>query len=243
MSRSPEELSSFPCVVGEFGDTCEDNHQACDREGTINVENTIPTTTGRENYRTIDTHTYCPIGSGNLRQVRKRVGEDVELMDARGKDVVELLSSQEPSPGTRNTSHRQDSRVVDLTCEESEFEMVSCTIKKAPVRRVRIKKNSSSGEGKGRPAGQLCLSTTLHMMMGSPKEGKDGDACGAKNPVCGICFEGMGKNTDKPMAAGNCGHVYCKMCLVRAVKTRKKCPGCSAKMTAKQIRNIFFDLS
>jgi hypothetical protein len=64
----------------------------------------------------------------------------------------------------------------------------------------------------------------------------------AVHPTCGICFEPMGKSTERPMAAGNCGHVYCKECLMHAVKSRKKCPTCSAKMTTKQVRNIFFDV-
>ena len=68
-----------------------------------------------------------------------------------------------------------------------------------------------------------------------------GDHGGSSGPTCGICFETMGKNTDRPMAAGNCGHVYCRPCLEHAVKQMKKCPTCSKKMYWKTIRNIYLD--
>lgn len=73
---------------------------------------------------------------------------------------------------------------------------------------------------------------------------KDGDAPTAHHatdPLCGICFEPMGSNTDRHMAAGNCGHVYCKDCLVHAVMVRKRCPSCNKRMNIRDIRNIYLD--
>jgi hypothetical protein len=61
------------------------------------------------------------------------------------------------------------------------------------------------------------------------------------DPLCGICFEPMGSNTERHMAAGPCGHVYCRQCLERAVRARKKCPTCSRRMYMKSIRNIYLD--
>lgn len=61
------------------------------------------------------------------------------------------------------------------------------------------------------------------------------------NPSCGICFEPMGANTDRHMAAGSCGHVYCRHCLTKAVQARRKCPACSKRLNIRSIRNIYLD--
>lgn len=68
---------------------------------------------------------------------------------------------------------------------------------------------------------------------------KDDDNDHSGGPTCGICFETMGPSSDRCMAAGNCGHVYCRPCLEHAVRQRKKCPTCSKKMYWKSIRNIY----
>lgn len=230
-------------VVGEFGDTRDVNDLSRGREGTGNP---VPTTTGRDMYREVATNEHNGRRQGVQRKGQKRVDREVEVRtETGGNDVVELLSSQEPSPRSRQVANRDKrNRVIDLTREESEFEMVSCTVEKTPVRQVvRARRNPDHGGDAKVRSREMALSTTLQFLMGSSKEDTKDEDGTAKNPQCGICFEPMGKNTNNPMAAGNCGHVYCKMCLVRAVKTRKKCPGCSAKMSGKQIRNIFFDVS
>lgn len=165
---------------------------------------------------------------------------------AGGDDVIVISSQQTASPSPR--ARRQQKRyadntatgrtgennvvgtaeVVDLT-EEPDFEVISSTVVRRSPRKIVVVKSK-------RPKPDTTAATeTLRRLQAEPDE--------PKNPVCGICFEGMGKNTNKQMAAGNCGHVYCKQCLMYAVKTRKKCPTCSAKMQPKQIRNIFFDLN
>lgn len=233
MSPSEHTRSVGPSVVGEFGD--DTNRLSRDRVGALHPQNTTPSTTGR--YKLVRTHGSTPKRLKNQKKGVKRVGREVEHGgDPGGRDVVELLSSQEPSPASR----RNASQVVDLTRDEGEFEMISCTVKKTPVRRVRTK---VSPRGVHAGPQHMALSATLQMIMGNRKQEEEEEEEGTgKSPQCGICFEAMGKNTEKPMAAGNCGHVYCKPCLARAVKERKKCPGCSAKMTGKQIRNIFFDV-
>lgn len=227
-SMSGRDSPIGPNVVGEFGDANDDNQRSRGRGGVVN---TAPSTAykfkltrgGRES---------TPKRLKTQSKACKRVGV--------GHEVVELLSSQEPSPPARNVPNRpSSSRAVDLTRDDGEFEIVSCTVKKTPVRSVPVKRNTKVGGAIAGPQ-QAALSATLQMMLRNSKEVDDDSS--NSSPQCGICFEAMGKNTDKPMAAGNCGHVYCKPCLIRAVKQRRKCPGCSAKMTGKQIRNIFFDI-
>ena len=39
-------------------------------------------------------------------------------------------------------------------------------------------------------------------------------------------MEAMGGSDGKQMASGSCGHVYCRDCLLAALKVQKKCPAC-----------------
>lgn len=65
----------------------------------------------------------------------------------------------------------------------------------------------------------------------------------APGPKCGICMESMGGSEGRQMASGSCGHVYCRECLLEAVKKQKKCPTCRKTMQPKQIHNVFLSLS
>ena len=132
-----------------------------------------------------------------------------------------------------------DGGAIDLTgSQEDDVQIVSSNVTRSvPAARKRRKHEAP------RPVATTTEALVLRMLQqqqaaiaaAPPPEP-------SKNPTCGICFEPMGKNTDRQMAAGNCGHVYCKPCLSHSVKTRKKCPMCSSKMTLKQIRNIFFEM-
>lgn len=244
----PEHDSSNGLFVGEFGGTPDDSHRSRGREGTLHTPNTAPSTSHKYKL-VIKGRESTPRRSKTQKKGFKRVAREVQPgVDQGGQDVVELLSSQEPSVSpTRNASKRRNApRVVDLTRDDGEFEVVSSTVRKtpAPVPQKLINyapiRTTAGVSGVHTVSQQVPLQTTLQMMMG--RANKEKEDTPEKNPQCGICFEAMGKNTSKPMAAGNCGHVYCKECLSRAVKQRKKCPGCSAKMTGKQIRNIFFDI-
>jgi hypothetical protein len=66
-------------------------------------------------------------------------------------------------------------------------------------------------------------------------------ASAVEQPVCGICFEPMGRNTNRHMAAGKCGHVYCRECLEHTVGMQRKCPACNKRMGVRSIRNIYLD--
>jgi len=163
---------------------------------------------------------------------------------ASGDDGVVILSDQrvynrntnieEDMMG--NTPHRRCTRpeenVVDLT-EEPDFEVVSSTVVPRPLRaRKSIKKKV-----KYDPILQ-------HMMSAPPPVAQEASREPKRSaPVCGICLEPMGPQTERTMAAGNCGHVYCKECLRLSVKKTRRCPTCRKGMQTRQIRNIFLDLN
>ncbi len=56
---------------------------------------------------------------------------------------------------------------------------------------------------------------------------------------CGLCFEPMGGNATRQMAVPPCGHLFCYVCWMRVVKEQGKCPLCSAKVSARDIRKIY----
>ena len=49
----------------------------------------------------------------------------------------------------------------------------------------------------------------------------------------------MGSSTDRKMAAGPCGHVFCEECLRAAVKAQKRCPSCRKPIQQRQIHAIY----
>jgi len=51
---------------------------------------------------------------------------------------------------------------------------------------------------------------------------------------CAICLENMKEETSTI-----CGHVFCKMCIVRAIQVQKQCPSCRKKLTMKNIHRIY----
>lgn len=55
--------------------------------------------------------------------------------------------------------------------------------------------------------------------------------------------QAMGGSHERPMASGNCGHVYCYDCLVEAVRAQKKCPTCRKNMQVRQIHKVFLQMS
>jgi len=135
-----------------------------------------------------------------------------------------------------NTPHRrcarQEENVVDLT-EEPDFEVVSSTVVPRPLRaRKSIKKKARYD-----PILQHMMSTSAPVAQEAPQEPK------RSAPVCGICMEPMGPQTERAMAAGNCGHVYCKECLKLSVKKTRKCPTCRKSIQTRHIRSIFLDLN
>jgi hypothetical protein len=151
----------------------------------------------------------------------------------------------------RNMPRRLDSDevevgAIDLTGSppEDEVEIVSSNVMRVvPPARVAQKRRRDDA---ARPVAGTTEALVLRMLEQQQAAAAAAAAAPPEapstNPTCGICFDAMGKNTDRQMAAGNCGHVYCKPCLAEAVRSRKKCPMCSTKMTMKQIRNIFFEM-
>lgn len=71
-----------------------------------------------------------------------------------------------------------------------------------------------------------------------PEESKVLESSPEKNqPTCPICFEKLGGEV-LPMTT-ICGHIFCKKCITRAVKTSKRCPTCRKNVTIKKIHAVY----
>ena len=223
-----------------------------------------------------------PPGSQQQRRADRARRND----DGGGDDNVVLV---ELTRGwARNMPNEMDSddavEAIDLTnvgsqAVEDEIQVVSSNVRRSVVRKRRRQDGAPVLVPAANNANAVETTTSalvLRMLQQQQQAAAELAAQPAEppstNPTCGICFEAMGKNTDRQMAAGNCGHggyrprptkiaapcaltrahsrslalarspVYCRECLTHSVKTRRKCPGCSAKMTCKSIRSIFFDM-
>lgn len=104
-----------------------------------------------------------------------------------------------------DTMNRAGSNVIDLT-EEPELEVLSSTVRPTPRKFVSKKRRRDElVAGNGDSSGRLVLEShrldQCDTPVLPPKEPEK------KNPVCGICLEAMGTNTERPMMAGNCGYV------------------------------------
>lgn len=52
--------------------------------------------------------------------------------------------------------------------------------------------------------------------------------------TCAICMDSMKEETSTV-----CGHIFCRVCILGAIKTQKKCPTCRRKLTNSNIHRIF----
>lgn len=118
--------------------------------------------------------------------------------------------------GVVDTASQVQRDVIDLT-GEPELEVLSSTVKPTPRKFVAKKRKMDELVGgdrnaSGRPILESHRLDQDAAAISPPKEPEK------KNPVCGICLEPMGTNTERPMMAGNCGYV-CKRCsLFRVVQ-------------------------
>jgi hypothetical protein len=158
----------------------------------------------------------------------------------RDHDVVVVQCTRGWEQYMRSGMESSDDVVeVDLTNRSDEQEEVQIVSERPTIKRSRRGTAAPSGNSAGCSVNNPVFRMLQQQIQRDcPQESHEQ----SKNPTCGVCFEEMGKNTSRQMAAGNCGHVYCKSCLLQAVKTRKKCPTCNLKITSKQVRNIFFEL-
>ncbi|KAH9109099.1 hypothetical protein LEN26_000401 [Aphanomyces euteiches] len=53
---------------------------------------------------------------------------------------------------------------------------------------------------------------------------------------CSICLEKV-----KVPTATTCGHIYCRCCIIEALRVQKKCPLCSTKISFRNIHPIYFN--
>ncbi|MCO5573150.1 hypothetical protein L7F22_026916 [Adiantum nelumboides] len=52
--------------------------------------------------------------------------------------------------------------------------------------------------------------------------------------TCAICMDAMKEETSTV-----CGHIFCRPCILGAIKTQKKCPTCRRKLTNSNIHRIY----
>eukprot|EP00250_Pteridium_aquilinum_P026397 c32951_g1_i1 orf=285-914(+) len=52
--------------------------------------------------------------------------------------------------------------------------------------------------------------------------------------TCAICMDTMKEETSTV-----CGHIFCRPCILGAIKTQKKCPSCRRKLTNSSIHRIY----
>lgn len=57
----------------------------------------------------------------------------------------------------------------------------------------------------------------------------------AEDLICRICYQSM---FDRPMLATDCGHVFCRECIGKELKTKTNCPKCNQKTDSKKLRAI-----
>jgi hypothetical protein len=56
---------------------------------------------------------------------------------------------------------------------------------------------------------------------------------------CDLCCFAMGGNAVRKMAVPPCGHLYCYDCWMLVVNDKARCPACSKKVAASDIRKIY----
>lgn len=56
------------------------------------------------------------------------------------------------------------------------------------------------------------------------------------NIICPICLESL---LNLPVITLKCGHMFCQNCIDKAIRPRKKCAICIAKVLSSHLRRIF----
>ena len=153
-------------------------------------------------------------------QQQRRAGRERRNDDGGGDDNVVLV---ELTRGwARNMPNEMDSddavEAIDLTnvgsqAVEDEIQVVSSNVRRSVVRKRRRQDGAPVPVPAANNANAVETTTSalvLRMLQQQQQAAAELAAQPAEppstNPTCGICFEAMGKNTDRQMAAGNCGH-------------------------------------
>ena len=61
---------------------------------------------------------------------------------------------------------------------------------------------------------------------------------------CPICMESAAtfKQRGSQVAVTTCGHVFCDLCIRRAIAEQRRCPTCRKKLTVRQIHPLYLPL-
>ncbi|KAL4523165.1 hypothetical protein Ndes2526B_g07970 [Nannochloris sp. 'desiccata'] len=159
-----------------------------------------------------------------------------DLEEERGTSAFASGSRSRPIPTpSRPARNNPESEFIDLT-GSPEIEIISSNLPSVPR---PTKRPRYSPQNK---AIRTSVATTTAQAVGRllpPPPAPPASPPSPRGPKCGICLEAMGGNTDRPMMAGSCGHVYCNSCLLAAVKTTKKCPTCRKTLQARQLHAVY----
>jgi len=154
-------------------------------------------------------------------QQQRRAGRARRNDDGGGDDDDDVVLVELTRGWARNMPNEMDSddvEAIDLTnvgsqAAEDEIQVVSSNVRRSVVRKRRRQDGAPVPAPAANNANAVETTTSalvLRMLQQQQQAAAELAAQPAEppstNPTCGICFEAMGKNTDRQMAAGNCGH-------------------------------------
>ena len=219
-SRAREREQSSPATRTEDRDTAS----------TVTADgNEVMTTNNADNTNAESCHrnATATATAGELRRTRFVVRQEVESLSPPGSQPIrrqnnnnnddEVVLVEMTRGWARNMPNEVDSdeaaspaEAIDLTTAsqaEDEIQVLSSNVRRSvPVVRKRRRDNTVEAT-----TSALVLRMLQQQQQAAEQLAAQPPEPPPTNPTCGICFEAMGKNTDRPMAAGNCGYVVLKL--------------------------------
>lgn len=143
-------------------------------------------------------------------------------------DEVQILSPR--SVAQAKTSRRNQRRAAVTTTNHMDLELTlgsSASISQRAS--ARVSRNAIIDLTSGNDDDVIPLSSRKRKAPQlSPEPSKDVQL------TCAICMDTMKEETSTV-----CGHIFCKPCILGAIKTQKKCPTCRRKLTNANIHRIY----
>lgn len=126
-------------------------------------------------------------------------------------EIIDLCATQIPLPNLNFLESHFNSSVIEI------FDSPSFLHSNIPTRRPRKRQRAIPYELTPAPSSSQSQ---------------------LENPItCPICLDNVRNHT--PVST-NCGHIFCKQCLIQALKSAKCCPMCKKSITRKnQSHDIF----
>lgn len=161
--------------------------------------------------------------------------------------VVDLTNEGTPRPASQSSAYQQNVLIIDSDEEIVEMELPT------PPHRIRHKKlkprKSQSKLGALRKGGECSFSIESKL---SPRHAnKKNDSVMASGPSssteasksinCPVCMETVQQfeKDGRHLMATKCGHIFCNVCIGKAVKVQGKCPTCRKLVPRNSYHPIF----